>query len=221
MTRRLIIFGSGDIAELAHYYFANDSQYDVVAFTVDRDFLPEKQFCGLPVIAFDEMASRYQPKDHDVFVALSYSALNALRREKYLATKAMGYRLATYVSSRATVLNDGRIGENCFILEDNTIQPFVTVGNNVTLWSGNHIGHHSIIEDHAFIASHVVISGGCWISESCFIGVNATIRDHVKIGAQSVIGAGSLILADAEPRGVYMGSATERSPVPSTRLRKI
>lgn len=221
MTRRLIIFGSGDIAELAHYYFTNDSQYDVVAFTVDRDFLTQEQFCGLPVIAFDELAERYPAQDHEVFVALSYSALNALRREKYLAAKAMGYRLATYVSSRATILNDSRIGENCFILEDNTVQPFVTVGNNVTLWSGNHIGHHSVIEDHTFIASHVVISGGCRISESCFIGVNATIRDHVNIGAQSVIGAGSLVLADAEPKGVYIGSATERSPVPSTRLRKI
>jgi hypothetical protein len=81
-------------------------------------------------------------------VALSYSKLNAVRKDKYLAVKALGYALASFISSRATVLNEGRIGENCFLFEDNTIQPFVTIGKNVTLWSGNHIGHHSVIDDH-------------------------------------------------------------------------
>ena len=107
------------------------------------------------------------------------------------------------------------------ILEDNTIQPFVTIGHNVTLWSGNHIGHHSLVKDHSFIASHVVISGGVEIGEQCFIGVNATIRDHITIGERSVIGAGTLILSDVEPEGVYIGNETERSRVPSTRLRGI
>jgi acetyltransferase-like isoleucine patch superfamily enzyme len=125
------------------------------------------------------------------------------------------------VSPRATVLNDGRIGDNCFILEDNTIQPFVTIGSNVTMWSGNHIGHHSIIKDHSFIASHVVVSGGVEIGEECFIGVNATLRDHIKVGDKCVIGAGALLLSDAEPEGVYIGAATERSKVPSTKLRRI
>ena len=135
--------------------------------------------------------------------------------------RSMGYRLASYVSSRATVLNEGRIGDNCFIFEDNTIQPFVTIGDNVVLWSGNHIGHHSTIKDHCFIASHVVVSGGVEIDEQCFIGVNATLRDHIKIGARCVIGAGTLLLADAEPEGVYIGIATERANIQSTNLRKI
>jgi sugar O-acyltransferase (sialic acid O-acetyltransferase NeuD family) len=133
----------------------------------------------------------------------------------------MGYKLASYISSRATVLNEGRIGENCFIFEDNTIQPFVTIGNNVTLWSGNHIGHHSVIHDHTFIASHAVISGGVEIGEQCFVGVNVTLRDHIKIGDRCVVGAGALLLADAAPEGVYSGTATERSKVPSTRLRGV
>ena len=221
MKKPLVIFGSGEIAQLAHYYFSTDSNYEVVAFTVDAAYISATEFCGLPVVPFEELANLYSPDTHEIFVALSYSKLNQLRKEKYLAAKALGYRIASYVSSHATVLNDGRIGDNCFILEDNTIQPFVTIGNNVTLWSGNHIGHHSTIHDHCFIASHVVISGGVDIGESCFIGVNATLRDHIKVGEKCVIGAGALLLADAEPEGVYIGSATERAKVPSTRLRKI
>jgi len=221
MRKPLVIFGSGDIAQLAHYYFSTDSNYEVVAFTVDANYIKESEFYGLPVVAFEDVAKNYPPDCYDFFVALSYSKLNAVRKEKFLAAKEMGYKLVSYISSRATVLNEGRIGENCFIFEDNTIQPFVTIGNNVTLWSGNHVGHHSVIFDHTFIASHVVISGGVEIGEQCFVGVNATLRDHIKIGDRCIVGAGALLLADAAPEGVYIGTATERSKVPSTRLRGI
>jgi sugar O-acyltransferase (sialic acid O-acetyltransferase NeuD family) len=221
MKKPLLIFGIGDIAQLAHHYFNTDSEYEVIAFTVDAAYLTDKSFCDLPVVAFEEINNRYSPEECEFFIALSYTKLNELRKEKYLAVKALGYQITSYVSSHATILNDGQIGENCFILEDNTIQPFVTIGNNVTLWSGNHIGHHSIIKDHCFIASQIVVSGGVEIGEQCFIGVNATLRDHIKIGDRCVIGASVLLLADAEPEGVYIGKATERSKLPSTKLRGI
>jgi sugar O-acyltransferase (sialic acid O-acetyltransferase NeuD family) len=220
MKKRLVIFGSGDIAQLAHFYFSTDSNYEVVAFTVDKEYFSSPRFCDLPVLSFDEIADKYPPEEYDFFVALSYSKLNAVRKDKYLAAKALGYRFASYVSSRATVLSD-KIGENCFILEDNTIQPFVTIGSNVTLWSGNHIGHHSNIGDHCFISSHVVVSGGVQIGQQCFIGVNATLRDHIKVHDKCVLGAGALLLADADAEGIYANTATERSRVPSTKLKNI
>jgi sugar O-acyltransferase (sialic acid O-acetyltransferase NeuD family) len=219
--RPLVIFGAGEAAQLAYYYFTTDSDYQVVAFTVDSVYVKESELFGLPVIPFEDICSRFQPKTYEFFVAMGYSKLNELRKARYLAAKAIGYRLASYVSSRASILNHGMIGDNCFVLEDNTIQPFALIGNNVTLWSGNHIGHHSTIHDHCFIASHVVISGGVEIGEACFIGVNATLRDHIKVGEKCVIGAGALLLADAEHGGVYIGQATERSRVPSSRLQKI
>lgn len=221
MKKPLVIFGTGDIAQLAHYYFSTDSNYEVIAFCVDAAFIKESVFCGLPIIAFEEVIDKYPPMENDFFVALSYSKLNAIRKEKYLAAKQKGYKLVNYISSKATILNAGKMGENCFIFEDNTIQPFVTIGNNVTLWSGNHIGHHSIIKDHTFIASHAVISGGVEVGEQCFIGVNATLRDHINVGNRCVVGAGALLLTDTEPDGVYLGTATERSRVPSSRLRGI
>jgi sugar O-acyltransferase (sialic acid O-acetyltransferase NeuD family) len=221
MKQRLVIFGSGDMAELAHYYFRHDTDYEVAAFTVDAAYVEGPTFDGLPMVPFESLAQHYPPSDHALFVALGYSRVNTVRKEKYLAAKALGYRLPSYVSPRASVLNDGRIGDNCFILEDNTIQPFVTIGDNVVLWSGNHIGHHSRIGDHSFITSHVVVSGRVEIGEQCFLGVNAALRDHIKVGARCVIGAGALLLADAEPEGVYIGEASERSRVPSGKLRRI
>jgi sugar O-acyltransferase (sialic acid O-acetyltransferase NeuD family) len=219
--KQLVIFGTTDAAELAHFYFSRDTDYKVAAFTVDAEYIKADQFCGLPVIPYGEADKTFPPPNHDLFIALGYSKLNQIRKSKYLEAKARGYRLASYISTHATILNDGRIGDNCFILEDNTVQPFVTIGNNVTLWSGNHIGHHSTINDHCFLASHIVVSGRVEIGTACFIGVNATLRDHIKVGENSIIGAGALILADVEAGGVYIGAHTERSRVPSNRLSKI
>jgi sugar O-acyltransferase (sialic acid O-acetyltransferase NeuD family) len=221
VKKPLVIFGYGDIAELAHYYFSTDSNYEVVAFTVDASFIKEPYFCDLPVVPFEDVSTLYSPEDYCFFVALGYSKINEVRKEKFLAAKTKGYNLVSFVSSKATVLNNGQLGENCFIFEDNTIQPFVKIGDNVTLWSGNHIGHHSVIHDHTFITSHVVVSGRVEIGEQCFIGVNATLRDHIKIGNKSVIGAGALLLSDAGAEGLYIGSATAPSEMPSTGLKRI
>lgn len=217
----IVIFGAGDIAALAHFYFTQDTPRRVAAFTVDAAFRTAERFEGLPVLAFEALAEAFPPDRYDLFVALSYAKLNRLRAEKVAAARALGYGLASYVSSRATVFSDLSHGENCFILEDNTIQPYARIGHNVTLWSGNHIGHHSVIGDDVFIASHVVVSGGVSIGQGCFIGVNATLRDHVVLGRECVIGAGALVLEDQADHGVVAPRGTERSAVPSTRLRRI
>ncbi len=219
--KRLVIFGAGDIAELAHFYFTRETDYQVAAFTVDEEYRKGDEFHGLPVVPFERVAASHPAAAHDMFIAVSYARINSLRREKYLAAREMGYPLASYVSKRATVLNDGRIGDNCFILEDNTIQPFATIGNNVTLWSGNHVGHHSAIGDHCFITSHVVISGGVRVGERSFIGVNATLRDHITIGTGCVIGAGSLVLKDLADDSVCSAPAAELARVPASRLRDL
>lgn len=217
----LVIFGAGDIAALAGFYFTEDSTRRVAAYTVDGSYRQSDRFMDRPLVAFEELASDYPPERYDLFVALSYSKLNRTRAEKCATARAMGYQLASYVSTRATVFSDLAHGDNCFILEDNTVQPFVRIGSNVTLWSGNHIGHHSVIGDDVFIASHAVVSGGVRIGQGCFIGVNVTLRDHITIGPRCVIGAGALLLTDAEAEGVYMGVGAERARVPSTRLRGI
>ncbi len=221
MTRPLIVFGNSQIAEIADFYFANDVGRRVVAFTVDGEFIKESTFCGRPVVPFEDLPAAFSPDSNDGFVALAYTKLNALRAAKYAEMKAKGFALASYLSSKATVWPGFRAGDNCFILEDNTLQPFATVGNNVTLWSGNHIGHHSRIGNHVFIASHVVISGAVEVGDHSFLGVNATVRDKAKIGERCVIGAGALIMEDAAADSVYIGTKTAVAGVPSSRLRNI
>jgi sugar O-acyltransferase (sialic acid O-acetyltransferase NeuD family) len=201
---KIVIFGAGDIARLAHHYFTHDSPHEVAGFVVDRAYRTGDEYLGLPWADAEDVVRRFPPDRYDMFVAISYMKMNAVRAEKYAAMKAAGYRLVSYVSSRCSYLSLTPPGDNCFILEDNTIQPFVTIGNNVTLWSGNHIGHDATIEDHCFITSHVVVSGYVRIGERSFIGVNATLRNSITIAPQTLIGAGAVIMKDTKPKGVYL-----------------
>lgn len=204
----LVVFGAGDIARLAQRYFDTDSPHSVAAFTVDRDYRKAEMFCGLPLVDFESMPERYPPSRFQMFIALSYARMNRVRAEKYARAKALGYTLATYVSSRCSYLTDPP-GDNCFILEDNTVQPFVRIGNDVTLWSGNHVGHDSVIDDHCFVTSHVVISGNVKIGPYCFLGVNSTLRNSIVVAPETLIGAGAVIMKDTRPKGVYLPQRAE------------
>lgn len=200
----LVIFGAGDIAKLAYYYFNRDSRHEVVAFTVDKEYCKDNVFLDLPLIEFTHIVNMFPPNQYKMFIAISYAKMNKIRAEKYYKAKELGYELVSYVSSKCTFLSEMPIGDNCFILEDNTIQPFVRIHNNVTLWSGNHIGHDSIIEDHCFIASHIVVSGNVHIHPYCFIGVNATLSNSISIAKKTLIGAGAIITQDTVEKGVYV-----------------
>lgn len=216
--RNLVIFGTRQIAEVCAYYFEHDSEYRVVACTVDGAFLDVTHFGGVPVVPFEEVAERFAPADHDMFVAVGYGKMNRLRAEKFAAAKALGYTLARYVSSKAFTWPGLRIGENTMVMEANVIQPFASVGVDTIIWSGNHIGHHARIGDHCFLASHIVVSGNVEVGDHCFIGVNATLRDGIKIAPRCLIGAGALLTNDTKPDEVYGPRATEASRVPSSRM---
>ena len=145
---KIILLGTGEIGELAHYYFTTDTEHEVVAFALDKEYIRDSTFKDLPVVDFDNVEKIYPTEDYQMFVAIGYKQVNKAREEKYSQAKRKGYLLASYVSSRANVFDNVTIGDNCFVLEDNTLQPFCQLGNNVVAWSGNHIGHHSRIEDH-------------------------------------------------------------------------
>ena len=130
--------------------------------------------------------------------------MNDVRESMYNQMKALGYKLPNYISPYCSFLTEESIGDNNFILEDNTIQPFVKIGSNNVFWSGNHIGHDGEVGDHNFITSHVVISGFTKITNHCFIGVNATIRDAIVIAPKTLIAAGAIIMKDTCEKGVYV-----------------
>ena len=198
MKKQIVIFGTGEIAELAHFYFKNDKSYpyEVVAFTADDQFITASTFFDLPLLPLSKLKNVYPPDKFGAHVALSYSKLNKIREQKYHLLKDMGYELVSYVCSNSVTWPDLDIGDNCFILENQTIQPTVKVGNNVMIWSGNHLGHGCQIDDHTYISSHVCISGHVKIGQRCFLGVNSAFADFTEIGNDCFVGMGANVVND-------------------------
>jgi len=220
-NKKLIIVGSGETGLIAYEYFKYDSEYEVVAFSVNEQYILDTTICNLPVVPFETLEEIYPSSEYEVYVAISSGKLNRNRTKVYNEVKSKGYTCATYISSKAFVWRNVEIGENCFVFEDNTLQPFVKIENNVTLWSGNHIGHNSIIKDNCFISSHCVISGFCEVGENSFLGVNCTIEDNTKIAKDNFIGAGSLIQKNTNEKEFFQVKQTELSRVNTHRLFKI
>lgn len=216
---KVIIFGVQDFAQLAKFYLQHDSEHEVAAFSVNERYLPdEKTFEGLPVVAFESVEKTYPPSAFKFFAPMSPSRMNKLRESVYHQIKEKGYEMISYISSKATVFPGAAIGDNCFILEDNTIQPFTSIGNNVVMWSGNHIGHHGVIKDHVSFTSHVVLSGHCVVESFSFFGVNATIRDRIHIAEGSFIAMAAAVTRDTEPWGVYKGNPAKKGEKLSNEL---
>src|SRR6201988_3061530 len=219
---KMIIVGDGETAELAYEYFTHDSPHEVAAFCVERTYKKKDSLFSLPVVAFEDVADLYPPSEFQAFVAISYTQLNRVRARLYLETRRKSFLLLNFVSLKAFFWHNVVLGDNCFIMENNVLQYSVKVGNNVVLWSGNHIGHQSIIHDHVFISSHVVVSGYCEVGENCFLGVNSTVADRVKIGRDCFIGAGSVIARDTEDGKVYKGARdAEPAAVGSLRFFRV
>ncbi len=219
--KKVVLIGDSAFAEVACECFTQDSDYEVVGFAVEAAYLNKKQLLGLPVVPFEQIETYFNPAEVHFYAALVCSQLNRLRTRLYLAVKAKGYQPASYISSRAFVWHNVQLGEHCFVFENNTIQPFVNIGNNVVLWSGNHIGHHSRIQDNCFIASHVVISGFCDIGCNTFMGVNATLANNVTIGQDNWIGLGTVIARNTAENQLFKGQQSEAAKVSALQFFKV
>jgi len=213
MRQKILIFGIKDTAQLAKFYLENDINYkdcyEIVGFVINECYKLQDKFECLPVYSFETIESIYTPSEVKFFAPMTGIKMNTIRKNIYDQIKSKGYSMISYISSKSSVFSN-KIGDNCFILEDNTIQPFVEIGSNVVLWSGNHIGHHSKIGDHVFFTSHVVLSGHCHVKNSSWFGVNTTIRDGTVIGESSLIAMGSLVTKDTDDFGFYMGSPAKK-----------
>ena len=215
--KKLVIFGAAAFARLARHYFAADSDYEVVAFSVDRAYLTEPRLDGLPVVAFEDLAASYPPSDCEMFVAVGHQKVNTQREAKVAAAEAAGYRLASFVSSRAHHGDDLRVGPNSMVMEYALLQPRVTVGKNAIVWSNTRLAFDVRVGDHCWLVS-AIVGESVELGANTFVGLNATVGPKIRVGRSNVIGAGALVLHDTPDDAVLRGVESKVSKVPSHRL---
>ncbi len=205
----IVLFGTGKIAEVILYFFTHHSDRQVVACSVDKDYLPGSEWQGIPVVPFDEITRSHPPETHDMFVALGYQDMNALRTEKCAEARQLGYTLVSYIHPNSGLPTDCVHGDNCFIMNQVLIHPRVRLGNNVFVWSGAMVGHHSSIGDNCWLTSCANVSGVVTMGKNCFLAVNATVTHGITIGDDCFIGANALVTKTTQYGEVYVMENTK------------
>jgi sugar O-acyltransferase (sialic acid O-acetyltransferase NeuD family) len=218
---KVVLFGIGRGADVAYRFLARDSEHKVRGFAVDRQHLDRKDFHGLPVVAFDEVERHFSPDAYKMLVLLGYQRMNALRADKYLQAKSKGYSFISYANSSFYRAEDLDIGENCFILDNQSISLDVKIGNNVVMWSSNHIGDLTQIGDHVWLASHVTIAAEAVIKPYCFLGVGATVGNKVTLAERTFVGAAALVASDTAAGSVCLTNESVRTDVDSTTFLRV
>ena len=216
----IVLFGAGQIAEVAKVYIERHSRDRIVGFTVDREYLGSTGLDGLPVVAWEDLQTAFPPGAVKLLGPLSFRRMNEFRRDRYLEGLRRGYSFTSFIHPASHIYTED-IGENCFILENNVIQPFVKIGNAVMIWSNNHIGHHCIIEDYCFLASHVGIAGASVIGERCYLAGKCGIEMGITIGPGSYLGSATLIRKDLPESSVVPATAARVAPYSADRLKRL
>ncbi len=191
--KKIIIFGTGDIAEEVNNYLTLDSDFEVVAFTQDKKFIKKSLFMNKPVIPFEKISKKFSPREFKMFIAIGYTNFNQLRFQKYKEAKKKGYELISYISSKASLIGNQKIGDNSLILENTSVQTTAKIGSNVFLWCNNLIGHHAIIKDHVYIAGNCVVAGSSIIDPFCFLGINSSVTHGIRVGSSCFVAASTLV----------------------------
>lgn len=209
--RPIVVFGAKKMAALVAYCLQHDSEHQVVAFTVDRQFMGSDSMEGLPIVAFEDLLTQYPPSGFRMIHAIGYWRINGVRKEKYLKTKQMGYEHINYVSSAAKVWPNVSLGDNVIVFEHSVVQPFCRVGSNTIIRSSAHISHHSTVGDHVFIGAGVVGGGSCRVGDQVFVGVGSVMRDGIRMHERSFLGAGAVLVSDTEADAVYVGNPARKT----------
>lgn len=209
-AENLIIFGTSTFSNLAWYCISHDTAYQCKGFTVDQAYCNARQHEGLSLIPFESLELHFPPESNSLILPIGFTAINGLRQTRYLEAKTKGYKIANYVSTRASTWPDLTIKDNCLIYEHAIIQPFATIGENTIIRSGAHISHHCKIGNHVFIAAGATLGGNVTVHDQAFIGLGAVIRDGVTIAEKCFIGAGAVVIKDTEANGVYIGNPAKK-----------
>ncbi|MBZ9993445.1 acetyltransferase [Mesorhizobium sp. BH1-1-4] len=214
----VVIFGAGQLAEVAKAYFDKFSEDRVVGFTVDKGFLTQTEFKNLPVVAWEGLEERFPPGTVKLIGPLSYQRLNEFRRDRHREGRARGYDFARFIHPSAHNMAE-MVGDNCFILENCTLQPFVRLGEGVIIWSNSHVGHHTTVDDFCFLSSQVGLASGVHIGTCCFIGGQVGVDNGITVGSGTYIESRAMIRRDLPPNSVVRHPFDLPKPYSSDRLK--
>tara|TARA_Y100001958_G_C21246987_1_gene577863 strand:+ start:5670 stop:6350 length:681 start_codon:yes stop_codon:yes gene_type:complete len=217
---KIIIFGVGKISEVISYYATEVCGLNVEAYTVDSSHMNKKKFLDKPVISFKSVEKKYPPNLYKMFIAIGYHDLNKLRQQKLNEAEQKGYEIISIIAELNNLPKNVTYGKNCFIMPLSLIQPCVKLEDNVFVFSGALIGHHSHIEKNCWITSNASIGGNVKIGKNTFLAMDSIITHSVSIGDNCFIGSNTQILKNLDNNKVVISEGSKPIKLSSDQFLK-
>lgn len=205
IREELWIFGAGDLAKLAKFFFEKELDKPVSGFIVDEEHL-----AGVPrdlgkVVAWQEYLELVPKGRSLVFPAIGYRSMRA-REAIFDRIEKSEQKICNLVCQSAKVASDVELGVGVFVMPSVVIEPGVVVGSNNVIWSNSTVCHDSIVGRHNFIAANAVIGGRARIGSRCFFGFSSVVGQDVRVADDVLIGATAFLKDSVDESGVYLGS---------------
>lgn len=185
---KIVIFGNNDFARLMKYYIDIDDDREVVAFTVNQKYINEKTFCGLPVVAFENLEEHFPKSENDILIAIGNSKMNQVREKVFEECKKKGYKLANYIHSSCSVHSKIE-GEGNILLENCLIYPFAKIGNGNLMWDHVLISHDCVVGNFNTFSSYADLCGYVKIGNNGYFGKHCILNDYIEIADYTLVGA--------------------------------
>lgn len=184
---------------------------EIVAYTVDKEYIDSDSFCNLPVFPFEELEHCVDTSEIDIAITIGYIHMNDVRKAKYLECKRRGFNVFTFISKEAQVYTE-KIGEGSIIMPKSYVGPFSQIGNCCVIWPGVVLAHHNKLDDYNWVASCCCFGGGASSGKNCFLGLGCTIRNEIELADYTFIGAQTYIGKDTIPHAAYLGVPARQIP---------
>lgn len=202
--RKVIIIGTSELSVCFYKSLIYEIEYEVVAFTVNREFIKDKVVEGLPVIPFEDLSEIFNMSEYEIALTIGYKKMNDIREYFYNECKRLGYKIMTYISPKAIVYSD-KIGEGTLIYPGAYVGPYCEIGVANIIHMQVCVSHHIKTGNFNFLAGGTMIGGNVVIGSNCFIGMSNTIRNGIKIGDRVLIGAKNYVPKDLRSKYAFIG----------------
>lgn len=174
----IVIFGANDFGRILKYYIENDiDNRNIVAFTMNKKYITDSEFCNLPVVAFEEINNIYPPDNYEILIAIGNSRMNSLRKKIFSECKEKGYKLASYIHSSCKI-HSPITGEGNILLEDCLIYPFAEIGSGNLLWDHVLISHDCKVGSFNTFSSYADLCGYVTIGNNGYFGKHCVINEY-------------------------------------------
>lgn len=203
--RKIIIAGTSSFSLVLFDLITKEKQGNVVAFTLNEEYIVEKKLAELPIVAFEKLDSLYDMQEIEILLSFGYSNLNAIREQFYCTCKEKGYTIGSFISRNASIYSN-ELGEGNLILPNSYVGPYSQLGNCNIIWNGVNISHHNCIGDFNHISAGSILAGNVKIGNNCFLGVNSAYKNGVIIASKTLIGAASYVSKNTKENVAYSGN---------------